>query len=57
MKILVSSWDAVLAEFIINCFTKAGITAEAQNAAITNVDDPFSDFKESLQQLHDIDQI
>ena len=55
MKVLVSSWEALLAQFIINCFTKAGITAEAQNAAITDVDDPFPDFKESLQPLHDID--
>ena len=40
---------------IVNCFRKTGITPETQNAAITNADDPFSDLKESLQQLHDID--
>ena len=55
MKILVSSWEAVSAQTIVNCFRKAGITSEAQNAAITDADDPFSDLKESLQQLHDID--
>ena len=55
MKILVSSWEAVSAQIIVNCFRKAGITLEAQNAAITDADDPFSDLKESLQQLHDID--
>ena len=55
MKILVSSWEAVSARTIVNCFRKAGITSEAQNAAITDADDPFSDLKESLQQLHDID--
>ena len=53
MKILVSSWQAVSAQTIVNCFRKAGITPEAQNAAITDVDDLFSDLKESLQQLHD----
>ena len=42
------------AQTIANCFKKAGITSEAQNAAITDADDPFSDLKESLQQLHDI---
>ena len=55
MKIRVSSWEAVSAQTIVNCFRKAGITSEAQNAAITDADDPFSDLKENLQQLHDID--
>ena len=54
MKILVSSWEAVSTQTIVNCFRKAGITPEAQNAAITDADDPFSDLKERLQQLHDI---
>ena len=48
MKILVSSWEAVSAQTIVNCFRKAGITSKAQNAAITDADDPFSDLKESL---------
>ena len=55
MKILVSSWEAVSAQAIVNCFRKAGITSEAQNVAIIDADDPFSDLKESLQQLHDVD--
>ena len=55
MKILVSSWETVSAKTIVNCFRKAGITPEAQNAPITDADNPFSDLKESLQQLHDID--
>ena len=55
MKILVSSWEAVSEQTIVNYFRKAGITSEAQNAAITDADDPFSDLKENLQQLHDID--
>ena len=42
------------AQTIVNCFRRAGITPEAQNAAITDADYPFSDLKESLQQLHDI---
>ena len=55
MKILVSSWEAVSAQTIVNCFRKTDITLEAQNAAITDADDPFSNLKECLQQLHDID--
>ena len=52
---LVSSWEAVSEQTIVNCFRKAGITPKAQNAAIADTVDPFSDLKESLQQLHDID--
>ena len=44
------------AQTIVTCFRKAGITPEAQNAAITDADDPFFDPKESLQPLHDIDR-
>ena len=55
MKILVSSWEAVSAQTIVNYFRKVGVTPEAQNAAITDADDPFSNLKECLQQLHDID--
>ena len=55
MKTLVSSWEAVSAQTIVNCFRMSGITPEAHNAAITDADDRFSDLKESLQQLHDID--
>ena len=55
MKILVSSWEAVSAQTIVNCFRKADITPEAQNATITDKGGSFSDLKESLQQLHDID--
>ena len=53
MKMLVSSWEAVSAQTIVNCFRKAGITGS--NAVITDADDRFSNLKESLQQLHDID--
>ena len=38
MKILVSSWKAVSAQTIANCFRKASITSEAQNATITDAD-------------------
>ena len=59
MKILVSSWEAVSVQTIVLTqlpyFRKVGVTPEAQNAAITDADDPFSNLKESLQQLHDIE--
>ena len=55
MKILVSSWEAVSTGTIINCFKKAGISLEAQCAAITDADDPFKDLKESLDELNAAD--
>ena len=45
MKILVSSWEAVPTQTIVNYYRKAAITLKAQNSAITDVDDPFSDLK------------
>ena len=45
----------ILAQAIVNCFRKTGITPEAQNVVITDADDPFSNLKENIQQLHDID--
>ena len=55
MKILVSPWEVLSAQTIVSCFRKAGMTPGAQNAAITDTDDPFFDLKESLQQLHGIE--
>ena len=57
MKILVSSWDTVSAQTIVNCFRKAGITSEAQKAAITDAEDPFSDLKESYSSCMTLTQI
>ena len=48
MKVLLSSWEVLSAQIIVNCFRKAGISPEAQNAAITDANDPFLDVKESL---------
>ena len=55
MKILVSPQEAASAQTIVNCFRKVAISPEALNAAITDANDPFSNTKESLQQLYDTD--
>ena len=57
MKILLSSWEAVSAQTIVNCFRKAGITPEAQIAAITDADDPFSNLKEIYSSYMTLNQI
>ena len=51
MKILVDSWEAVAIDTIINCFKKAGINSEVQQAAIANLDDVFKDLQEGLNEL------
>ena len=42
MKILADSWEAVTKEIIINCFKRAGISSDVQQAAITDSEDPFN---------------
>ena len=44
MKILVASWEAVTQGRVVNCFNKAGITSEAQRAAIADSESPFKNF-------------
>ncbi|XP_037803619.1 tigger transposable element-derived protein 6-like [Penaeus monodon] len=51
MKLLADSWELVAKETIINCFRKAGIPPDGQQAAIDDSDDPFKDLQESLINL------
>ena len=55
MKILADSWEVVTKETIINCFRKAGITPDVQQAVIADSDDPFKDLQESLNDLRKVD--
>ena len=55
VKILADSWEVVTKETIINCFRKAGITPAVQQAAIADLDDPFKDLQESLNDLRKAD--
>ena len=45
MQMLVSAWNSVPGETIVNCFRKAGISAENQTAAIADDDDPFKELQ------------
>ena len=46
---LVSAWNALTTEeAIMNCFRKAGISAENQDAAIAEEDDPFKDLQDEI---------
>ena len=57
MKMLVSSWEVVSAQTIVNCFRKTGITFEAQNAAIADVDDHFPILKKVYSSCMTLTQI
>ena len=55
MKHLVSSWDAVSKETIVNCFKKSNISQSNQQAAVNDDDDPFKSLEEDLEKLHALD--
>ena len=41
-------------EKIVNCFRKAGISAENQNAAIAEEGDPFKDLQDDIDALRTV---
>ena len=55
MKHLVSSWNAVSREAIVNCFKKSNISQSNQQAAVNDDDDPFKNLLEDLEKLHKLD--
>ena len=55
MKNLVSSWNAVSEETIVNCFKKANISHANQQTAVTDADDPFKSLEEELDNLRKLD--
>ena len=55
MKHLVSSWNAVSKEAIVNCFKKSNISQSNQQAAVNDDDDSFKSLQEDLEKLHDLD--
>ena len=54
MQMLVSAWNSVSTETILNCFRKAGISPENQEAAITEEDDPFKDLQDEIDVLRNV---
>ena len=55
MKHLVSSWNAVSKETIVNCFKKSKVSQSKQQAAVNDDDDPFKSLQEDLEKLHELD--
>ena len=56
MKHLVSSWNAVSKETIVNCFIKSYISQSKQQAAVNDDDDLLKSLQEDLEKLHAFDK-
>ena len=54
MQMLVSAWNSVSIETIVNCFRKAAISPVNQEAAIAEVDDPFKDLQDEIDVLRNV---
>ena len=52
---LVSSWNAVSKETIVNCFKKSGISKSNEQMAEADDDDPFKSLTEDLDRLRGLD--
>ena len=55
MKTRPDSWEAVTKETVINCFKKAEINSDVQEAAIADSDDSFKDLQKKLNELKSAD--
>ena len=54
MQMLLSAWNALITETIVNCFCKAGISAENQDAATAEEDDPFKELQDEIDALRTV---
>ena len=55
MKHLVSSWNVVSKETIVNCFKKSNISQSNQQAAVNDDDNPFKSLQEDFKRLPELD--
>ena len=55
MKNLVSSWNAVSEETMVNCLKKANVCQVNQQITVTDTDDPFKRLEEELDDLCNLD--
>ena len=55
MKNLVSSWNAVSKETIVNCFKKSNISQSNQQVAVNDDENPFKILQDDFKKLHELD--
>ena len=54
MQMLVSPWDALSTQTIVNCFWKSGISTESQETAIAKDDDPLRELQDEIDDLRSV---
>ena len=54
MQMLVSAWDALSTQTIVNCFRKSGISTQRQETTIVEDDDPFREFQDKIVDLRSV---
>ena len=54
MQMLVSPWDALSTQTIVNCFRKSGISTESQETAIVKDDNPFRELQDEIDDLRSV---
>ena len=54
MQMLVSAWDLLSTQTIVNCFRKSGISTENQETAIAEDDDPFRELQDEIDDLRSV---
>ena len=55
LQVLVSAWNDVSENFVVNCFRKAKISEKAQANALNDEDDPFKELSDDLKELREKD--
>ena len=51
MQMIVSAWDALSTQTIVNCFRKSGLSTESQETTIAEDDDPFRELQDEIDDL------
>ena len=54
MQMLVSAWDGLSTQMIVNCFRKSGISIESQKTVIAEDDDPFRELQYEIDDLRSV---
>ena len=54
MQMLVSAWDALSTQTVVNCLRTSGISTESQETAIAEDDDPFRELEDEIDDLRSV---
>ena len=54
MQMLVSAWEALWTQTMVNCFQKSGISTESQETAIAENRDPFRELQDEIDDLRSV---